>query len=80
MNKNNTLSTYMHDSHVQFSRSYVYGSLFAVYSNMFILPCVYDRCDVFNSHFLEIFMCATVKVKTMFLDFSLSADKQQCLK
>ena len=59
---------YMHGSRAQFSKSYMYGSFFTVYYHM-LFYCVHGRYDTINSHLTQIFMCATVNVKTMLLDF-----------
>ena len=52
---------YRQNIHVQFSKSYYAWQLFAIHCHMFShLVC---------SHLLQIFRCATVKFKTMLLDF-----------
>ena len=53
--------------HVEVSKAeYVQQFLFTATCSF---ACVHSRYGTVNSHLMQIFTCATVNVKTMFLDF-----------
>ena len=43
--------------------------IFSLFTAIYFFACVHDRYDTINSYLTQIFMCATVNVKTMLLDF-----------
>ena len=51
-------------------------AIFVLFTVTCFFACVHGRYDTINSHLTQIFMCATVNVKTMLLDFCLSVYKK----
>ena len=47
----------------------IYTTVFLLFTATCFFACVHDRYDTINSHLRQIFMSATVNVKTMLLDF-----------
>ena len=54
---------------VQSFQNLLCTAVFLLFTAICFFVCVHDRDDIINSHLTQIFMCATVNVKTMVLDF-----------
>ena len=51
-------------------QSSICTAVFVLFTATCFFVCVYRRYDTINSHLTQIFMCATVNVETVLLDFS----------
>ena len=47
----------------------IYTAVFVLFTATCFFSCVHGRYDTTDSHLTQIFICATVNVKTMLLDF-----------
>ena len=63
----NVMSFIVFTNTPQLSKSYMYDR-FLLFTATHLFACVHGRYDTINSYLTQIFMCATVNVKTMLLD------------
>ena len=62
-------AVYTHTTAVHIFQNPIFTAVFVLFTTTCFFVFVPGKCDTINSHLKQIFMCATVNIKTMLLHF-----------